>query len=162
VPAGRGGRGKGMCWVGTGEDSPGLDGVAEDREMWLGGRWDRNGEAIGCSYCHPHGKAADIVVRLAWYGGTSTADHLRDQHTKWYSVHPNRPSRSLPLPSPLVITGGGLHLLTVPLLSPVDCCNTQHTHTFRCHIRPTAATSSHTSAQAVFAPVRLDSSGTTL
>jgi hypothetical protein len=36
-----------MCWVGTGEDSPGLDGVAEDREMWLGGRWDRNGEAMG-------------------------------------------------------------------------------------------------------------------
>jgi hypothetical protein len=125
------------CVGDAGEDSPGLEGVAEDTDMWLERWWDRNGEARGRSHSHTTsspslGRAADRVVRLAWYGRTSTADMSISgiAHTKCNSVHPNRPlsppaaQSAAPLPS-RVITGGGLHVLTVPL-----ACNTQqHTHT---------------------------------
>jgi hypothetical protein len=83
--------------------------------MWLGRRWDHNGEATWCSSCHPHpspslGKAADIVVRLAWYGRTSTADVSISGIATLSGIAciqialSLRPQRSLPLPSPLALS----------------------------------------------------------
>jgi hypothetical protein len=71
----------------------------------------------GCGYSRETG--------LVWAHEHCRREHLRDRHTKWNSVHPNRPlsppaaQSAAPLPS-RVITGGGLHVLTtVPLHA---CC----------------------------------------